>query len=58
MNIQYFDVKLVAVQDFHVTLLWLRSLEAILGHHTGPKSELRRDLDGTLMNLYRSPFKA
>jgi hypothetical protein len=44
--------------DFHITLLWLRALEVEIGHHTGPNSELQRELNSSLMDLYRSPYKA
>jgi hypothetical protein len=44
------------MNDFHIALLWLRSLEIIVGHSPSlVMSELHMH---DLFALYRSPYKA
>jgi hypothetical protein len=43
------------MNDFHIALLWLRSLELVVGH---PPTLMQAELDQDLFVRYRSPFKA
>jgi len=51
-----FAVDTIAMNDFHIALLWLRSLEIVIGH--SPVLMLS-ELDlADLFVRYRSPYKA
>jgi len=44
------------MNDFHIAILWLRSLELVVGN-TAPSKLSKRDLDDLFVR-YRSPYKA
>jgi hypothetical protein len=53
---QHFAVDTMHMNDFHIALLWLRSLEIVIGH--SPMLMLSELDMHDLFVRYRSPYKA